>query len=416
MAGLGIGCVAGPPPPPVHAPGPAEDTVTADSSVPDATIVRVLDHELNADPVLNKQVVGVNSDLGVVTLQGNVDTQRAKDRAVELAHIVRGVRAVVDRVAVVPRPRPDYELGFVVASALSNDPAVSGERIAARVESGIVHLSGDVGAEGARRIAEQDVLAIPGVRGVVDDLVTHPRERDDDRVTAAATRLLKDDPWLDDSRVHAVSDRATVHLTGYVGSPQEWARAEADAALASPIASVDVTGLRIDRWIDDGTLRGRTVPPRADGDIGQALLDAYVGDPRVHPFVPSVEVHDGAIILTGVAPNPEAARAADDDARNVVGAVAVHDDVKVAPALSAENDGRVFEEVHQALAQDPRLGREDIALDVKNGRIFLRGTVATEEDRVHAVSIATAAPGARDVADGLVVAPPRLGVTSSQPQ
>jgi osmotically-inducible protein OsmY len=316
----------------------------------------------------------------------------------------------------VTHPRPDYELEFVVASTLSNDPAVARERVAARSESGVVYLSGVVDAEGARRIAEEDVLGVPGVRGVVNNLVVHAQERQDEGVAATATRLLQDDPWLDDSRVQAVAERATVRLTGYVGSPQEWVRAKADAALASPVAAVDAAGLRIDRWVDDGTLRGRAVPQRPDGDIGQSVLDAYVADPRVHPFVPTVEVHDGAIILTGVAPNAEAARAAEDDARNVVGVSSVHDDVKVAPTLHAESDGAVREEVERAIGQDPRLGREGIRVDVKGGRVFLSGTVATEEDRVHAVSIATAVPGARDASDGLVLAPPRIGVTSPQPQ
>jgi osmotically-inducible protein OsmY len=404
------------PAPPVHAPAPARETMTSTSVVPDPTIVRVLGRELRADSVLADQTIGVTSDLGIVSLEGNVDSRLAKQRAVEIGHIVRGVRAIVDRIEVVPNPRPDYELEFAVASGLSRDPVVGAQHIASRAKDGVIHLSGGVDSEGTRRVAERDALAIPGVQDVVDELVLRPRERRDDHIAATASRLLRDDPWLDGSRVRAIADHATVRLSGSVGSAEEWTRAEADAALASPLASVDITGLAIDHSMDDGTLRGRTAATRTDGDIGQAVLDAYVGDPRVHPFVPTVEVHDGAVILTGVAPNPEAARAADDDARNVVGAVAVHDDLKVAPALTAATDRSVLEQVKSALATDPNLGREPIAVNVQNGRVFLRGTVHTEEDRLHAISLATSAPGARDVSDGLVLAAPRLGVTSAQPQ
>ena len=168
---------------------------------------------------------------------------------------------------------------------------------------------------------------------------------------------------------------------------------------------------------DDGTLRGRTPAARADGDIGQAVLDAYVGDPRVHPFVPTVEVRDGAVILTGVAPNPEVARAADDDARNVVGAVAVHDDLKVAPALAPTNDQshpragqeRLRDQSDSRAGGDRRERPERTGLPPWQGRTA-RKTACTRSP------LATSAPGARDVSDGLVLVAPRLGVTSAQPQ
>jgi osmotically-inducible protein OsmY len=307
---------------PVAAGAATSDAAADPDGVPDAWIVSVLHRELSADPALAGQVVGVDAILGVVDLEGRVDAPLAKQRAVEIARVVNGVRAIVDRIEITTRPRPDYEVEFAVAAALSQDPVTAGQRVGARAREGVVTLSGDVGCEAERRIAEADVLSVPGVREVVDDLTVRPA-RDDARSAAAAARLLRDDPWIDDSRVRVEVARGTVRLSGSVGSAGEWARAERDAAQASPAGAVDASALRIDRWIDDGTLRGRPAVARSDGQLGQALVDALVRDPRVHPFLPKVDVHDGLVVLTGVAPSAEAARAAIDDARNLPGATAV---------------------------------------------------------------------------------------------
>jgi osmotically-inducible protein OsmY len=171
----------------------------------------------------------------------------------------------------------------------------------------------------------------------------------------------------------------------------------------------------VERFIDDGTLRDRPPAPRADGDIGQSLLDAYVRDPRVAPFVPSVDVRDGVVVLTGVAPNPDAARAAGEDARHVPGVVEVRDDIKSAPTVLAESDARVREEVAAAIARDEHLASLGLQVEVLRGRVFLRGAVPSETDRLHAIALASSAAGARDVDDGLVLVP-RPGVTNPQPR
>jgi osmotically-inducible protein OsmY len=392
--------------------------------VPDASLEAVIRRELRADPLLANESVGVDSTNGVINLQGSVASQLARSRVLEIAHVVRGVRAVVDRIEVVPRPRPDYELDFAAASALASDPVTAGTHVTGRAHLGVLYLSGAVGSEGERRVAEADVMALPGVRGVVNDVVVRPsneRERplDDDRAGVTAARLLRDDVWLDSSHLRVTARDGTVHLSGWVGSAEEWSRAQADARTASPSGAADAGDLRIDRWIDDGTLRRRPAVARSDGDLGQALLDAYVRDPRVHPFVPTVDVHGAVVILTGVAPNPDAARAADEDARDLPGAAAVRDYVKTAPSLQSQSDASVREQVQSALLTDPRLGTLGLVVDVVGGRVYLRGAVATEAERANAIAIAASAPGARDVSDGLVVEPPRLpraGVTSPQAQ
>jgi osmotically-inducible protein OsmY len=176
--------------------------------------------------------------------------------------------------------------------------------------------------------------------------------------------------------------------------------------------------LRIENPVDDGTLRSKPEVLHTDGDLDQALHDAFARDPRIQPpFLPTVDVRDRFVVLTGVAPNPEAARAVDEDARNLPGVTDVRDAVRTMPAaIYEQSDTAISEQVQRTMLRDPKLSAARITVYVMKGRVYLRGEVPTDADRLRAISIATSAPGVRDVDDGLGVAPPQLGVTSRQPR
>jgi osmotically-inducible protein OsmY len=387
---------------PPSAPGVASPRAPAAT---DTRIVAVLLRELNADAVVARERIEVDCVNGVLTLHGEVGARLGRDRAMAIAQVVRGVRAVIDRLSVAARPRPDYELEFVAAGAIAADPATAGEAIGAHARGGIVHLTGNAASNATRRIAEGDVLALPGVLDVVDDLAVVPGPRDDGRLAAQVRRLMRDDPWIDGARVRVLARNGAIHMDGSVNSAAERARAEADARATSP-RDVDVVALRI-QAASDGTLRDEPALDRTDDDLERAFVDAVARDPRVHPFLPGVQVRDRVLVVTGEAPDVDAAQAAAEDARNLPGVVDTHVDIRVAPAV-AETDGAVLYEARGAIEHDPRLSTRHIAVEVFHGRVALRGSVGSEADRRRAIAAATSVPGARGVDDELVVDPPRL--------
>jgi osmotically-inducible protein OsmY len=416
LALVGSGGVAcGPPAVTEHAPAPVRYTATGaidPGVVPDTTIKAVLERQLKGDGVVSAEHIGVDVEDGIVTLEATVATQIAKERAVAITQIVRGVRATIDRIDVAEHPHEDHQLDVVVAGILSADPVTSGQRIAARAHDGVVSLSGEVDSYATRQITEDDVLGIPGVLRVTDDMAVFPRKTSDARMTETVKRFLGDDPWLDDAHVNVSTSNDHVTLGGFVDSDEEKVRAENDAHMACP-RGLDASGLRVDPWTGDGTLRAKPPLMRGDRDIGQAILDAYVDDPRVHPFAPAIDVRDRVVILTGIAPNAEAKQAALEDASNTAGVADVRDDMKLMPALAHRSDPEIRTEVVDSMMRDARLRRLHLAVDVVDGRVYLRGTVHSEADRLHAIALATSAPGARNIEDGLVLEP-KLGAASMQ--
>lgn len=384
------------------------DTVLVDrlNTVPDPTVGRVVLRELNADAVVGPEHVGVEVVQGIVTLTGTVSNRLAAQRAVEIVPVVRGVRAIVDRISVAPMIRPDYELDFAVAARLAKDQAIDPQRIGVRTQDGIVRLTGDIDSNAVRRIAVADVLSMPGVNDVIDNLsVSPPRpgERTDGTLTQEVRRILRDDPWLDDAHIEASSKNGRVTLRGWVANSAESARAEGDSRLAEP-GGVDATALRIDALTDDGTLRAEPATVRSDRAMMQALADAYVSDPRVHPFVPGIDVRNSVVVLTGVAPNSKAAAAAVADARNVPGVLDVRNDLQTRPNIT-ESDRVIKTDLLSAISRDHRLVSQHLSVDVAHGRVILRGSVDSDQNRLNAITLASTIPGVNVVLDQMAVDP-----------
>jgi osmotically-inducible protein OsmY len=324
------------PPPSFESPVALRGAITGYPAgvVPDAWIVAVAQRELKNDAVTRTETIGVTSDHGIVVLKGSVTTLLAARRALEIAHLVRGVRAIVDRIDLAAVPTPDHGLELAAETSLRRDPVTAGQRLRARVENRAALLTGEVDSPAIRSAALEDLQAIPGIVTVVDEIIVRKVAGQDALLAAAIRRSLSTDPWLDGSRVQVDARRGVVRLDGWVTSPQGRARAEADAWTALP-ARVDADALRVVPFADDGTLRGAPQKPRSDGDLDQSLRDALVNDGRVTPFVPKIYVQGGVVVLSGVAPNAAVARAVDEDAWNLPGVRAVQNFVRALPMVPA---------------------------------------------------------------------------------
>ena len=147
----------------------------------DAGITTKVKSKLAADDTVKAYQIDVDTKDKVVTLSGNVDSQAAKDQAVNLARSTEGVADVVDNITVAggsaampgemggaapapggegdaamggnaPNPEPDRPVGEVMDDAaitaavkakLLADTTVGGLKIDVDTREGVVYLTGD---------------------------------------------------------------------------------------------------------------------------------------------------------------------------------------------------------------------------------------------------------------------------------
>jgi hyperosmotically inducible periplasmic protein len=175
----------------------------------DAGITTAVKSKFAADDTVKAYEIDVTTQNKVVTLEGNVETSVAKDKAIALARDTDGVRDVVDKLNVSesaatsgvldePDTRSDTDrakakagdtadkagdtadkagaavgdaaITSAVKSKLLADPDVGGLKIDVDTKGGIVTLSGDVASRAEATQAVKMARGTSGVERVVDNL------------------------------------------------------------------------------------------------------------------------------------------------------------------------------------------------------------------------------------------------------
>jgi osmotically-inducible protein OsmY len=132
--------------------------------------------ELEWDPAVDSGDVAVAANGGAVSLQGSVCSLRHTWQAQRAARRIYGVESVRNYLIVRPlasRSGEDADIRTAVLQALRLDVTIPGT-IHADVASGVVHLFGDATWQFQREEAELVSTAVPGVRGIEDEIALVP--------------------------------------------------------------------------------------------------------------------------------------------------------------------------------------------------------------------------------------------------
>ena len=129
---------------------------------------------LFSDDLVKGTQVHVETKSGTVMLRGKVDSNEAKAAAAEVAQGIEGVKSVKNELQVVaPSSRKaveadDKQITKSVEDRFKQDPDL--KKIDAKVNAGVVTLTGEVKSIGASAKASEVARGIPGVRSVKNDL------------------------------------------------------------------------------------------------------------------------------------------------------------------------------------------------------------------------------------------------------
>jgi osmotically-inducible protein OsmY len=205
----------------------------------DTDLVRHVIEELAWDPIVDPAAVAVASDDGVVTLRGTVSSFHEKREAKRAAERVKRVKRVDNQLEVRLLTRlDDTDLRGAVLQALMLDAMVP-STIDARVEDGVVTLSGTANHQYEREEAEFVAGNILGVMDVHDDVDLALPVPDAGGVEHSIRKAFKRNARLDADDVTVATSSGTVTLTGVVGSWAEHDEAIAAAWAAPGVAHVD---------------------------------------------------------------------------------------------------------------------------------------------------------------------------------
>jgi osmotically-inducible protein OsmY len=148
---------------------------------------------------------------------------------------------------------------------------------------------------------------------------------------------------------------------------------------------------------------GRSTDMR-EAEIKRAVLAALHADSHLSSQPIEVSIDRGRVTLEGRVQSFRRKLLAQRTAEGAAGGAAVDNRLQVsAPENPSDDD--VAGRVRELIEQDGRLLDQAIVVEVRAGRVTLSGSVVSEQERTLASDVALQAPGARHVANHLVIEP-----------
>lgn len=198
--------------------------------------------ELNWQPSLLDEVIGVAVKDGVVTLSGDVSTFAKKLDAEHAAEKVYGVKAVaMDLNVKLPSSfaHSDSEIAHAALEAMKWDVDVPDAKIRLTVEDGRILLEGQVDFQYQRQAAERAVRYLAGVKGVSNLITLKPKKVSPVEVRQKIKDAFKRSAEVDSSKISIESVDGKVVLKGNVRSWAERRDAENAVWAAPGVMQVD---------------------------------------------------------------------------------------------------------------------------------------------------------------------------------
>jgi osmotically-inducible protein OsmY len=207
----------------------------------DAQLARRTREELRQDVRLDPSDVQVSAASGHITLEGSIPTFYERRVAGMDARDVVGAVWVTNHLRVTGQRRPDEQILTDIRDDFASDYDVLLDRVAVRVDDGLVTLSGQVGDLWPKSHAYDVASRVRGVRGVVNNIEvkysTPPTDASiRDRIKGRLATNAETRPVADHIQVGV--DAGQVTLDGAVDSWSEYVAAQALAFTTKGVWSV----------------------------------------------------------------------------------------------------------------------------------------------------------------------------------
>ena len=140
----------------------------------DTELARAVRDALVWDAFVPDEKITSTVSLGIVTLEGMVQTWTQRADAERVVRGLTGVRGVINQIAVAAKPVDPTRIKTEIEEALERQAEREARRIGVVVRDGVVTITGRIRSWAEKNAIDRVVGFAPGVRRVDDQLVVDP--------------------------------------------------------------------------------------------------------------------------------------------------------------------------------------------------------------------------------------------------
>jgi osmotically-inducible protein OsmY len=434
----------------------------------DQEIVKALTDQLKQERAAGR-LHDFNIDLkvadGQVLLKGHVASPEQQRLAVDIARQTKGVKRVINDLKIDAAPQDaakqisdapkatgstDDEIAQALATTLRQKKtagSLKGFDIGLSVANGSVTLDGHVSSAEQRRLAETLARGTPGVREVVNEIVVkappaakadspaaEPQKKAGPTDAQIAQKVISELKRCQDSGrlkgfgIDLLVKDGVATLNGRVASAEQRGLAcdiaERTDGVKEVIDRLTVVAPPADRLAEETkpspTPAGEATPASLtekddaadNSQVGRqvvARLEQAKKRGELAGFGIGVQVLDGEVQLQGRVASEDQRQTAIRLAKEVSGVREVVDKLTIEQRASREaSPAKIASAVQsrlRAIEDSGRLLGARVAVEVKQETVWMKGTVADEEQHALAIDAVRRVPGVRQVVDALQVNP-----------
>lgn len=193
-------------------------SISTDGKTDDDDINQEVVSRITTEPIMEGSMVGAETNRGLVTLKGHVETLAQAHTAQELASTVMGVKDIINQIKIgedLETPSDDASLVNAVERAFAESKEVSAQDIKTTCKNRVIRLAGTVDSPEEKELAYRWASVVPGVRKVINKLNTrHGGSDRDANLTNLLRENLRKNHWTTPG---AQIESFVIHGVAYLG-------------------------------------------------------------------------------------------------------------------------------------------------------------------------------------------------------
>lgn len=287
-------------------------------------IAEFIQTDMQSDSKMEGADVHVRIEKGLAILTGQAKSLAQVERATTRAIASAGVRAVVNRMRIIPVPAAMIS-GNAKAALKGQKMAVT-DRVKVTASGDRLVVTGTIGTQDESELVREILSEIPGVSAVENRLeVTFEGLRSDAQIEEQLRFLIHDDPLYAGLDLVATVSGGKVKLSGKVGNSGEFDRLVRRCHVTG-VFEVQNAGLNLDPVL---AMEGLMEKVYTDEEALLALRDALQADDRIDSRRIHAEIVGGFATLKGSVRTIAESDAVELTARGIPGVLQVTNELEI---------------------------------------------------------------------------------------